>query len=170
MPADITEATAALRRFRPVPWEHIPDLGLYMDQVVTFITRTYTPLYGDDAGRCLSPSMINNYVKARIIPRPEGKKYSRDQLALLIMIVTLKQVASMEDIRRMLTLPEGEDAQALYEDFSVRFQQALGGILTGDVAAEPPACAMDFAIIAAAYSAASAAMLQADRDSAEAKE
>ena len=31
-------------RYRPVPWEQIPDLGLYMDQVITFITRIYEPL------------------------------------------------------------------------------------------------------------------------------
>ena len=63
-----------------------------MDRVITFIGRIYAPIYGDDVRAFLSASMINNYVKARLIPRPAGKKYSREQVALLVMIVPLKQV------------------------------------------------------------------------------
>ena len=73
-------------RYRPVPWEQIPDLGLYMDQVITFITRIYEPLYGDTTKSYLSAPMINNYVKNKLIPRPTGKKYSRLQIAMLIMM------------------------------------------------------------------------------------
>ena len=91
-------------RYRPVPWEQIPDLGLYMDQVITFITRIYEPLYGDTTKSYLSAPMINNYVKNKLIPRPTGKKYSRLQIAMLIMIVALKRVCMMEDIREMLAM------------------------------------------------------------------
>ena len=158
---DDAGAIADLREYRPAAWDQIPDLGLYMDQVVTFITRACAPLYGEEARRCISPAMINNYVKARLIPRPSGKKYSRDQLALLIMIVTLKQVSTMEDIRRMLTLDDGERVESLYESFRRRFETALRGIPAGCEAAGSPASAMDFAIVASAYSAASAAVLEA---------
>ena len=68
MDAKAAEAIAALARYAPIPWEQIPDLGLYMDQVVTFIGRVYAPLYGEDVRRYLTPSMINNYVKAKLIP------------------------------------------------------------------------------------------------------
>ena len=64
-------------------WEMLPDIGLYMDQVITLITRMYEPLYGDATCGYLSASMINNYVKAKLIPRPTGKKYGREQIALL---------------------------------------------------------------------------------------
>ena len=73
-------------RYRPVPWEQIPDLGLYMDQVITFITRIYEPLYGDTTKSYLSAPRINNYVNHKLIPRPTGKKYSRLQIAMLIMM------------------------------------------------------------------------------------
>ena len=88
-----------LGRYKPVPWEQIPDLGLYMDQVITFITRAYEPLYGESTKGYLSAPMINNYVKNKLIPRPTGKKYSRLQIAMLFMIVALKRVCTMEDIR-----------------------------------------------------------------------
>ncbi len=164
MPIDIERATESLRQYAPIPWAQIPDLGLYMDQVVTLIGRIYAPLFGDDVRRCLTPSMINNYVKAKLIPRPAGKKYGREQLALLIMIVTLKQSASMEAIGRMLALKEGESVEQLYDAFCRRLSAALRGVPTGDAFRETPASALDFAILASACSAASAAVLAAEAE------
>ena len=92
MESSFKDVLKSLNEYAPVPWNMIPDLGLYMDQVITFITRMYQPLYGDATEGYLSSSMINNYVKAKLIPRPVGKKYNREQIALLAMIVALKQV------------------------------------------------------------------------------
>lgn len=160
MLTDIQSAIASIRRYRPVPWDQIPDLGLYMDQVVTFITRVYEPLYGEDIHGYLSPSMINNYVKSRLIPRPTGKKYSREQIALLTMIVALKQTCSMEDIRRMLTLGEGEQVEGLYAGFCSRFSHVIQSLGGEGGAMHAPESALDFAILASAYSAGCAAALK----------
>ena len=160
MSGDIRCALAPIRGFRPVEWKQIPDLGLYMDQVVTFITRVYEPLYGEDIHSYLSSSMINNYVKSKLIPRPTGKKYSREQIALLTMIVALKQTSSMEDIRRMLALKEGDTVEALYEAFCQRFGQVMQSMCGEGVAVEAPESALDFAILASGYSAGCAAVLK----------
>ena len=160
MSSDIPGALAPIRRYRPVDWEQIPDLGLYMDQVVTFITRVYEPLYGDGIHGLLSPSMINNYVKGKLIPRPAGKKYSREQVALLMMIVALKQTSSMEDIRKMLTLNEGESVEALYAAFNLRFNHVIQSLCGEGGAVPAPVSALDFAILASAYSACCAAVLK----------
>ena len=95
MDNNVDRIYAEIGRYTPVSWEKIPDLGLYMDQVITFITRAYEPLYGDSTKSYLSAPMINNYVKNKLIPRPTGKKYSRTQIALLIMIISLKRVCTM---------------------------------------------------------------------------
>ena len=163
MSIELQDALSNVRRFRPVAWEQIPDLGLYMDQVITFISRACQPLYGQDARGCISAPMINNYVKGKLIPRPAGKKYSREQIALLSMIVTLKQVSSMEDIRRMLELREGETVEALYTAFCDRFTQAVQAIRapeTGD-ASGPLRASLDLAIMASAYRAGCGAALTA---------
>ena len=163
MSIELQDALSNVRRFRPVAWEQIPDLGLYMDQVITFISRACQPLYGQDARGCISAPMINNYVKGKLIPRPAGKKYSREQIALLSMIVTLKQVSSMEDIRRMLELREGETVEALYTAFCDRFTQAVQAIRapeTGD-ANGPLRASLDLAIMASAYRAGCGAALAA---------
>ncbi|MBR0368996.1 MAG: DUF1836 domain-containing protein [Clostridia bacterium] len=135
--------------FAPVPWAQIPDLGLYMDQVITFIGRIYQPLYGADMKRFLSPAMINNYVKSRLIPRPAGKKYSREQIALLIMIVALKQVSAMEEIRAMLARREGQTVEALYAAFCQRFNDVIHSLRIDD--ADPLDAALDFAILSSGF-------------------
>ena len=68
-------------------WEKLPDFGMYMDQMITFVNRSFP---GTEGRLDLTASMINNYVKAGIIDKPSGKKYSRDALAQLLMIVQLK--------------------------------------------------------------------------------
>ena len=163
MNSDIQNTLAPIRRYRSVPWDHIPDLGLYMDQVITFITRMYEPLYGADIHGYLSSSMINNYVKSKLIPRPTGKKYSREQIALLTMIVALKQTCSMEDIRRMLCLKESETVEGLYNSFSQRFSRVIRSMCGENAAMPAPTTALDFAILASGYSAGCKALLKSDR-------
>ena len=76
-------------------WEKLPDFGMYMDQMITFVNRSFP---GTEGRLDLTASMINNYVKAGIIDKPSGKKYSRDALAQLLMIVQLKLTTPMEGL------------------------------------------------------------------------
>lgn len=152
-------------RYRPVPWEQIPDLGLYMDQVITFITRIYEPLYGDTTKSYLSAPMINNYVKNKLIPRPTGKKYSRLQIAMLIMIVALKRVCMMEDIREMLRVECDEDVQRLYTLFCARQAESIREMLAMRSDLSP---AMDCAIFASAYRAGCECLLHGAPEEADA--
>lgn len=151
---------ACLGRYTPVPWEQIPDLGLYMDQVITFITHAYEPLYGESTPRYLSAPMINNYVKNKLIPRPVGKKYNRVQIALLIMIVALKQVCMMEDIRAMLSWNTEDEVRTLYELFCQRQNLSIREMLSQK--SELPH-ALDCAVFAAAYRAGCECLLTEER-------
>lgn len=152
---------AEIGSYAPIPWEQIPDLGLYMDQVITFITRAYEPLYGDSTKSYLSAPMINNYVKNKLIPRPAGKKYSRTQIALLIMIISLKRVCSMEDIRSMLTVREEDEVRALYTLFCERQHQSIRDMVNTRSAL--PA-AMDLAVYASSYRAGCEYLLYVPRE------
>ena len=163
MESNFMDALKSLNEYAPVPWNMIPDLGLYMDQVITFITRMYAPLYGAATEGYLSSSMINNYVKAKLIPRPVGKKYNREQIALLAMIVALKQVASIEDVRKMITPADGTTVEQLYTLFCQRQKSAIAALLEDDENQNsdlPPA--MNFAIVSSGYRAGCAAMLKVD--------
>lgn len=111
------------KAFQMPQWREIPDLGLYMDQVVLYVQRAYEALYGlEETKRLLTPAMVNNYVKAGLIPRPTGKKYGREQLAAILMIVQLKGVLSMEMIRLMLA---DDQIEALYGMFCEKQYSAM---------------------------------------------
>ena len=161
MDNNVDRIYAEIGRYTPVSWEKIPDLGLYMDQVITFITRVYEPLYGDSTKSYLSAPMINNYVKNKLIPRPTGKKYSRTQIALLIMIISLKRVCTMEDIRSMLTVREEEDVRALYALFCERQQKSISDMMNTRSALS---AAMDLAVYASSYRAGCECLLYAPQE------
>lgn len=82
-------------------WEGLPDFGLYMDQVIVLIERAFDGLLPEGE---ITKSMVNNYVKVQLIPRPTGKKYEREHMAMLLMICILKQALSMEEISSILTM------------------------------------------------------------------
>lgn len=99
-------------------WAALPDIGLYMDQVMTLMERTFEP--GE-----ITKSMVNNYVKVGLIKRPTGKKYDREQLAQLVMIGVLKKALSMEDIARTLSLLCDSGIQEGYERFIALAEQVM---------------------------------------------
>jgi len=107
---------ARLNGFHPVAWDLIPDLGLYMDQVITFIERQCKELFME-GDRIFTPSMVNNYVKIGLIDRPVAKKYGREQLAQLLMICVLKQSISAEDMKSLVQPPKDTPMQPHYEAF-----------------------------------------------------
>ena len=99
-------------------WEELPQIGLYMDQVIALIDQYLGFFaYTENAEKLLTPSMVNNYVKLKLLPPPVRKRYGRRQIAYLIMICTLKQCLSMAVVREMLP-PDDEDAvRRDYEHF-----------------------------------------------------
>lgn len=105
-----------MKAFAMPDWEDLPDLGLYMDQVITYVERQYRPVYGEGK-RIITPSMINNYVKSGLVARPLHKKYDRLQLAQLMILCALKQVLPLESLGQLLTPAQGEDMESLYREF-----------------------------------------------------
>ena len=105
-----------LESFSPVPWDLIPDFGLYMDQVITFVERQCKNLFMEGE-RVFTPAMVNNYVKFGLVNRPIDKKYGREQLDQLLMICVLKQSASADGLKALLRAPEGSTLQGHYANF-----------------------------------------------------
>lgn len=113
-----------LQAYTPISWKQIPDLGLYMDQVITFIERQCGSLYAEGE-HFLTRAMVNNYVKLGLVRRPVDKKYDREALSQLLMICMLKQAASAEGMKRLVTPEEGQSAEALYDHFCELQAQAF---------------------------------------------
>ena len=84
--------------YRLPRWEELPDLELYMDQVLSLVER-YLGDYPGFEERRLTASMVNNYVKMGVMPPPVKKRYSRVHLAYLLMICLLKAALPETPIR-----------------------------------------------------------------------
>lgn len=100
-------------------WDELPDLELYMDQVVTLVARYMDILPQSDAGEfAITPSTINNYVRMKVMPAPVKKKYTKVHVAYLNLICLLKQSLSLAEIQVILPadLPEAE-VRNIYDNF-----------------------------------------------------
>lgn len=133
-----------IRSFAPTPYAALPDLGLYMDQVITYVQRQCAGLY-PEGERVLTPATINNYVKCQLVTRPVDKKYGRDQLAQLLMLCTLKQAATIEEMHTLLRVPEGSTVEAMYAAFCQTQQAVFGQLAAGLPMRDPMTCAVQSA-------------------------
>ena len=107
-------------------WDAIPDLGLYMDQVVVLLAQylNFIPAMPGGKESFVTSSTINNYVRLKIMPAPEKRKYHRIHIAYLIMILTMKQSLSISDVQKILPADSNEtDVRAVYEDYSLKFRR-----------------------------------------------
>lgn len=130
-----------LETFAPVPWELIPDFGLYMDQVVTFVEKQCRTLFVEGE-RVFTPAMVNNYVKFGLVGRPNGKKYGREQLAQLLMICVLKQAASTDGLKALLRPAEGQTLKEHYELFCQTEKETFTALGNALPLPSPMICAM----------------------------
>ena len=98
-------------------WEEIPNIDLYLDQVLLYVNQVCAPI-SPDKEKGLTASMVNNYVKHGYLTKPDKKKYQRKQIARLIAITTLKSVFSIQEIAQTLnTLQTQASSDQLYDAF-----------------------------------------------------
>lgn len=88
---------------RPDGWDALPDIALYMDQLISYMPRQ---LIRFDDSESLTAAMVNNYIKDGIMPRAEGKRYGREHLAYLTAICALKNVMSMKEMNAIFSSAE----------------------------------------------------------------
>jgi len=112
-----------LEHERPVPWQELPDIALYMDQVVSYMPRQLMGFGRDEA---LTSAMVNNYIKDGLVPRAEGKRYTRAHLGYLTAVCAIKKVLPVKDIRILFdAVRQDQEPQALYDYFLQALDQAL---------------------------------------------
>lgn len=115
-----------LKSFRMMRYDEIPDIDLYMEQVVAFVNRNLSVFSREDEEYQITPSMINNYVKYGIIPPPDKKKYKRRHIAYIYAVYFLKQVLTMNEIKDIIRYQikcSGE--KKAYEFFCNEIERAL---------------------------------------------
>ncbi len=107
----ILESITKLNYLNP---NDIPDIPLYMDQVLSFMDEQLMSYKRFEDDKILTKTMINNYTKNNLIPPPEKKKYSKNHMILLIFIYYFKNFLSISDIQKIF----GPLAERFFDDES----------------------------------------------------
>ncbi len=123
----------ALAHFDVPAYGALPEIDLYMDQVIGYLNRLLCRICRSEDGAPLTPSMINNYVKSGHVERPVQKKYNRDRIAMLYMLCCLKQNLTISEAAALLG---GEDTEALFARFRILQTEALRGLSAAVPAAD----------------------------------
>lgn len=115
-----------LYNFELPEWEAIPDFGLYMDQIIGLLTEYLDYLPPEiKSDRIITAATINNYVRMKIMPEPQNKKYYRVHIAYLIIICTLKQSLNIAMIQKIIPLNlDKDEVREIYSVYVRRHRAA----------------------------------------------
>lgn len=89
----------AARQYHCPRWSELPDVPLYMDQVVEIIKKALD-IFSDGEPVITAP-MINNYVRQKLIDPLVNKKYLKDHVSQLMVISLFKRSFSIQEIYRV---------------------------------------------------------------------
>lgn len=113
-------------------WEELPNIDLYLDQVVTLLEdylKNLISIRDNKNNKVITKTMINNYVKNGILKPPVNKKYNKAHIARLIVICILKQVYSINDIHSLIKLAlETSGIEISYNKFCTVLEKSINSI------------------------------------------
>ena len=110
-------------------YNELPKVPLYKEQVITYLENILKENGVEEYEKILTPTMINNYVKQRIVPAPEDKKYNETHLAYFIMVCVLKQVFSMQEISYLIRMQmDSLSIESAYDYFCSEIEEAIKAV------------------------------------------
>ena len=122
----------------------VPEIDLYIDQMVSCLNSELS-LYAKNGEGPITKGIVSNYTKHKMIPGPEGKRYTKDHCIFMLLVYYLKGCFSMDQVQRLMkpilsnydsAWDDNVDMQAYYkeilaavrkseEDFSEQLQERI---------------------------------------------
>ena len=110
-------------------WTELPNIDLYIDQLVSLLEQYLADYISSDnekEDKIITKTMINNYVKHGVLEPPTNKKYNRSHMATLFVIFILKQVYSISDIKKLISLAiQTSPIELAYDRFCSEVEKAI---------------------------------------------
>ncbi|HLO11623.1 MAG TPA: DUF1836 domain-containing protein [Pseudoneobacillus sp.] len=103
--------------------DDIPEIDLYMDQVIQLFENKFSGSKRNGDEKVLTKTMINNYAKGKLFFPIKNKKYSKEHLILISLIYQLKGALSIGDIKTTLdginnkVVKKEMDLEAFYKSY-----------------------------------------------------
>lgn len=133
----IKEVLEQYRKNGIISLEEIPDMELYMDQAVMFLDRKLGIYKKGPKEPVVTKTMIGNYTKHRLMPRPIKKKYTKEHLLFLSLVFHMKSILPMSDIGLLMKplmdnyeseFEEKLDIDRIYDGIMDAFRQKKDGL------------------------------------------
>ncbi|WP_298125819.1 DUF1836 domain-containing protein [uncultured Clostridium sp.] len=99
---EILEILNNLNLENNIKLDEIPEIDLYMDQVIQLFESKLSEQKSNEDEKILTKTMINNYAKGKLLLPIKNKKYSKEHIILMSLIYNLKGALSINDIKASL--------------------------------------------------------------------
>ena len=113
--------------------DEMPRIELYLDQVLSIVCNelSFMALPGEEL---LTGSMVNNYVKKRVVPPPVRRRYTRRHVATLIFVCAFKRVFSISEVHDAYEacVREGVDVASTYDELVGALERTLATRFGGE--------------------------------------
>ena len=110
-------------------FNELPRVPLYKDQVITYLEEVAKSINVSKDEKILTPTMLNNYVKQKVVSPPKDKKYNEKHLAYLIVVCVLKQVFSLQEICNLINVQiESFPIDTAYDYFCTEVEKAIEAV------------------------------------------
>lgn len=123
---NLADVKKSLSEDCPAAWNDLPDIDLYMDQLLGYMQRQ---LFSSRPESKVTAAMVNNYIRVGLIKRANGKKYSRGHIARLTTICIMKQVLSVGDISLLIEIFPSDTLQQVYEKYREVLDNDLSSVV-----------------------------------------
>lgn len=115
-----------IRQYHCPRYEELPPFALYTDQLKELLEMYLSEFEIPGEEKFITPTMISNYVKQKIIPPPVKKKYDRDHIVYLIVIGIFKQTLNISDIGALIKMQRRlYSVDVAYNFFCTELENAL---------------------------------------------
>ena len=82
--------------------EYPDDCEVYMDKLISILDKSLAIFQIPKDEKIITSTMVNNYVKYKVIPAPNKKKYSKIHMRYLFVIGILKSVLSIGEVATLI--------------------------------------------------------------------
>ena len=95
---DLYQYSKTMSEVKLALWNELPGSAVYADKLLQIVKDELSFIRKWDE-KLITKSMVNNYVKWGMIPKPIKKKYERLHIASVIVITVLKQILPIKKIK-----------------------------------------------------------------------
>ena len=123
---DLYDYSKTMSRVKLTLWDDLPDFAIYSDQMLQIVSEELSFMQNGDE-KLITKSMVNNYVKWGMMPKPVKKKYEKMHIVYVIVITILKQILPISKIKdgiRLQVALQGNEKIA-YDSFCEAFEESM---------------------------------------------